>query len=193
MIRSVTRWEPNARGRLEQAALDLFGERGFEQTKVEDIATRAGLTKRTFFRHYADKREVLFGAGAEFQQAFVDSLAAAPASATPLEAVAISLQAGGEMLEGRREFARRRQRVIAANAELRERELVKLASVAAALADGLRARGVGEPEASLAAETAMAVFRVAFERWLADGETRSLPEIVRESVDALRAVAAPVA
>jgi AcrR family transcriptional regulator len=186
----VTRWEPNARGRLEQAALDLFGERGFEQTTVEDIATRAGLTKRTFFRHYADKREVLFGAGAEFQQVFVDSLAAAPPSATPLEAVAISLQAGGEMLEGRRDFARRRQRVIAANPELRERELVKLASVAAALTEGLQERGVGEPAASLAAETAMAVFRVGFERWLADGETRSLPELLRESIDALRAVAA---
>lgn len=186
----MTRWEPNARGRLEQAALDLFGERGFEQTTVEDIATRAGLTKRTFFRHYADKREVLFGAGAAFQQVFVDSLAGAPASATPLEAVAVSLQAGGEMLEGRREFARLRQRVIAANAELRERELVKLASVAAALTEGLHARGVAEPAASLAAETGMAVFRVGFERWLADGETRSLPVLLRESVEALRAVAA---
>ncbi len=190
MIGPVSRWEPNARERLAQAALELFGERGFEQTTVEDIAARAGLTKRTFFRHFADKREVLFGTGSEFQQVFVDALAGAPASATPLEAVAISLQAGGELLEGRRDFARHRQRVIAANAELRERELVKLANVSAALADGLHARGVGEPEASLAAETAMAVFRVAFERWLADGETRGLPEIVRESVDALRAVAA---
>jgi AcrR family transcriptional regulator len=186
----VARWEPNARGRFEQAALDLFGERGFEQTTVEDIAARAGLTKRTFFRHFADKREVLFGAAGEFQQTFVDGLAGAPAAATPLEAVAVSLQAGGELLEGRREFARRRQRVIAANAELRERELVKLARVAAALTDGLHARGVGEPEASLAAETAMAVFRVAFERWLAEAETRSLPEVVHESLDALRAVAA---
>ena len=168
----------------------LYAERGFENTTVAEIADRAGLTERTFFRHYADKREVLFGAGAEFQQVFVDSLAGAPQSATTLEAVAISLQAGGEMLEGRRQFARRRQRVIAANAELRERELVKLASVAAALTEGLHARGVAEPAASLAAETAMAVFRVAFERWLAEGETRSLPEIVRESVDALRAVAA---
>ena len=184
----MTRWEPNARGRLEQAALDLFGERGFEQTTVEDIATRAGLTKRTFFRHYADKREVLFGGGAEFQQVFVDSLAGAPPSATPLEAVAISLQAGGEMLEGRRDFARRRQRVIAANAELRERELVKLASVAAALTEGLHARGVAEPAASLAAETAMAVFRVAFERWISDPDGQDLRHLVRDSLDELRAI-----
>src|SRR3954453_19859104 len=84
MIGGVSRWEPDAQGRLQAAALELFEERGFEQTTVEDIATRAGLTKRTFFRHFADKREVLFGGGAEFQQVFVDSLAGAPPSGTPL-------------------------------------------------------------------------------------------------------------
>jgi AcrR family transcriptional regulator len=183
------RWEPNARGRLEQAALELFAERGFDQTTVEDIAARAGLTKRTFFRHYADKREVLFGGGGQFQELFVTSLAGASASATPLEAVAVSLEAAGAMLQERRDFARRRQRVIAANPELQERELVKLASIAAALAAGLRERGVHEPEASLTAETAMAVFRVAFERWVAADEHRTLPDLLRESLDALRAVA----
>jgi AcrR family transcriptional regulator len=188
--RAVTRWEPNPRGRLEQAALELFGERGFEQTTVEDIATRAGLTKRTFFRHFSDKREVLFGGGDEFQQLFVDSLAGAPASAAPLEAIALTLETVGAAFRDRREFARRRQLVIAANAELQERELVKLASVAAALADGLRERGVGEPGASLTAETAIAVFRNAFDRWVAAADHRDLPELIRESLDALRAVAA---
>jgi len=80
IIRAVTRWEPNASGRLQEAALELFAERGFEQTTVEDIATRAGLTKRTFFRHFADKREVLFSGGAEFQRRFVEGLAGAPAA-----------------------------------------------------------------------------------------------------------------
>jgi AcrR family transcriptional regulator len=186
----VTRWEPNAYGRLAQAALELFGERGFEQTTVEDIAKRAGLTKRTFFRHFSDKREVLFGGGDELKELFVRSLAAAPASAAPMDAVAVSLEAAGAELQGRAEFARQRQAVIAANAELQERELVKLASIADALADTLRRRGVEEPAASLTAEAAIAVFRIAFERWVAAGDERDLPELIRESMAALRAVAA---
>jgi len=186
----VTRWEPNARGRLEQAALELFGERGFDQTTVEDIATRAGLTKRTFFRHFSDKREVLFGGGDEFKRLFVDSLAGAPASAAPLEAVAATLETVGAAFRDRREFARRRQLVIAANAELQERELVKLASVAAALADTLRERGVAEPAASITAATAIAVFRNAFERWVAAADQRDLPQHIRESLTALQAVTA---
>jgi AcrR family transcriptional regulator len=186
----VSRWEPNARGRLEQAALELFEERGFDQTTVEDIATRAGVTKRTVFRHFSDKREVLFGGGDEFKQLFVDGLAAAPASATPLEAIAITLEAVGAFFRDRREFARRRQRVIAASAELQERELVKLASVAAALAGTLRERGLAEPAASMTAETAIAVFRTAFERWVVATDQRDLPDHIRESLAALQAVAA---
>jgi AcrR family transcriptional regulator len=185
----VTRWEPNASGRLQEAALELFAERGFEQTTVEDIATRAGLTKRTFFRHYADKREVLFAGGEEFRERFVQGLAAAPADAPPLEAVAAALEAGGAFLRDRRDFARRRQAVVTANAELHERELVKLASVAVALAEGLRGRGVAEPTATVTAETGVAIFRTAFERWV-QADDRDLADCIRESLDALRAVSA---
>jgi AcrR family transcriptional regulator len=186
----VTRWEPNAHGRLAQAALQLFAERGFEQTTVEDIAKRAGLTKRTFFRHFSDKREVLFGGEEDLKELFVSSLAAAPASAAPIDAIAVSLEAAGAELQGRAEFAQERQLVIAANAELQERELIKLASIAAALADTLRQRGVDEPAATLTAEAAIAVFRTAFERWVAAADQRDLPELIRESLEALRAVAA---
>lgn len=184
----MARWEPNAGGRLEQAALELFGERGFDETTVEDIATRAGVTKRTFFRHFADKREVLFGGGDQFQRFFVDSLAGAPASASPLEAVAVTLEAVGAAFEGRREHSRRRQRIIAGNAELRARELVKLASVAAAFTAALRERGVPDPAASLTAETAVVVFRNAFERWVAAGEERELTTVLSDSLAALQAV-----
>lgn len=186
----MTRWEPNARGRLEQAALELFGERGFDQTTVEDIATRAGVTKRTFFRHFSDKREVLFGGGDEFKQLFVEGLDGAPASATPLDAIAVTLEAVGAAFSDRHERARRRQLVIAANAELQERELVKLASVAATVAAALRERGIAEPAASIAAETAVAVFRNAFERWVASEGQQDLPDLIRESLRALRAVTA---
>jgi AcrR family transcriptional regulator len=145
--------------------MDLYLERGFEQTTVADIAQRAGLTARTFFRYFADKREVLFLGSASLQDAMVAALAAAPGSAAPIQAVAAALDAAAGVLPDR-EYARRRQSVIAANAELRERELIKMASLAVALADGLRRRGVDDPAASLAAEAGVAVFRVAFERWV---------------------------
>jgi AcrR family transcriptional regulator len=184
------RWEPDARGRLEQAALALYGERGFEQTTVAEIARRAGLTERTFFRYFADKREVLFWGAGTLQELLVSTVASAPDSAAPIEAVAAALEAAGAVLQERRESARQRQTVIAANAELRERELIKLASFASALAGALRRRGVGEPAATLAAEAGIAVFRVAFERWIDETGQRDLPQLVRESLDELKAVTA---
>ncbi len=128
------RWEPDARGRLATAALALYAERGYEQTTVAEIARSAGLTERTFFRHYADKREVLFAGAGELEDLFVRAVAGAPASAAPLAALTVGLDAVAEMFADRREFARRRHAVITANAELQERELIKLASLAAALA-----------------------------------------------------------
>lgn len=186
----MTRWEPNARGRLEQAAIELFGERGFDQTTVEDIAGKAGLTKRTFFRHFTDKREVLFGGAEEFKQLFVDSLAAVPADAPPFEAMKLTLEQVGASLDHRHDTARLRQPVIASCADLRERELVKLASVAAVLAEALHDRGVAEPTASIAADSAVGIFRNAFERWVAPGEERELPALIREALDALRVLSA---
>jgi AcrR family transcriptional regulator len=186
----MTRWEPGARERLAQAALELYAERGFEQTTVAEIAKRAGLTERTFFRHFADKREVLFAGGSDLQELMVNAVLDSPASAAPMDAVAAGLQAGGEVLQERREFSRRRQAVIAASAELQERELIKLASLAVALADALRRRGVAEPAASLSAQAGIAVFRVAFERWVDEGNDRWLPGVMRDSLDELRAVTA---
>jgi AcrR family transcriptional regulator len=185
----VTRWEPDAPGRLRKAALELFEERGYEATTVEDIATRAGLTKRTFFRHFGDKREVLFADGSDFTDLFLRGLERAPASASPMEAVAAALEAAGEGFPAPHAHARRRAQVVAANAELQERELVKLASVSAALAAALRERGVEDPIAGVVAETALAVFRNAFERWVAAPAERPLTGLLRESLDALRAVA----
>lgn len=183
------RWMPDAGGRLAKAALELFGERGFEQTTVAEIAERAGLTERTFFRYYADKREVLFAGSPALEQLFVETVARAPEPAGPLEALAVGLDAVGESFADRRDFARRRQPVIMANANLLERELIKLSSLANALAGALRGRGVAEPVASLTAETGVAVFKVAFERWVAPGETRPLVDLLHEALDTLRAVA----
>src|SRR4051794_2126346 len=170
----MARWEPDSSARLAQAALELYGERGFERTTVAEIAARAGVTERTFFRHFADKREVLFAGSARLQELLVTAVADAPDSATPIDAVAAAIDAAGALLNGRRDAARQRGAVIAANAELRERELIKLATLAAALTTALHARGVTEPAASLSAEAGIAVFRVAVERWFTDPDASDL-------------------
>src|SRR4051794_13163473 len=117
------RWEPDARGRLERAALELYRERGFEQTTVAEIAKRAGLTERTYFRHFADKREVLFAGAGTMRELLVSTVAEAPDDLAPIEAAVAGVEAAGAVIQERRELARQRQAIIAANAELQEREL----------------------------------------------------------------------
>jgi AcrR family transcriptional regulator len=182
------RWEPGASGRLRQAAMELYVERGYEQTTVAEIAERAGLTARTFFRYFADKREVLFAGSAELQDGLVGALDAAPEEATPMAAVAVALDAAAALLGGNHAFSRRRQDVIADHAELRERELTKMAALSAALADGLRRRGVPDAQARLAGETGIAVFRVAFERWVNGPQRQSLAQVVRDCLAQLTAL-----
>ncbi len=189
----MTRWEPNARGRLELAALELYSERGYDQTTVAEIAGRAGLTERTFFRYFADKREVLFYGSGMLQDALVQGIAEAPDGLSPIDAVGAALAGAAELIEERRELSRQRQVVVAATPELRERELIKLATLAVALADALRKRGVTDPAASLAAEAGMAVFKVAFQRWAGwdgDGPEQPLAQIIAESIAALKSIAA---
>ena len=188
--RGMARWKPDSRGRLEQAALALFHERGFDNTTVAEIAARAGLTERTFFRYFADKREVLFGGAGALQELLVRAVAEAPAEVAPLNAVGDALGAAGELLQERRKFSRQRQAVIASNVELHERELIKLAALAAALAEALRDRGVKDPAASLTAEAGIAVFRVAFERWADEPLELDLPQLIRDSLEELREVTA---
>jgi len=214
------RWQPDSRGRLQEAALALYAEQGFDQTTAAEIADRAGLTERTFFRHFADKREVLFGGSqilkerivrgvtertffrhfadkrevlfggaALLGERIVEGVANAPAGDGPLDAVSRGLDAAADFLgQSRRDLARQRQAVIAANSELRERELIKLASLATALAEALRERGVDDVTASLAAEAGIAAFKVAFEVWVQQPTKRNLPRLVRDSVEQLRAV-----
>lgn len=170
--------------------MELYGERGYEKTTVTEIAGRAGLTERTFFRHYADKREVLFGGSVLLQGLLVDTLAEAPAAASPIDAVAAALHAASAVFDERREQSRQRQKIISANPELQERELVKLDSLAAALAEGLRARGVTELTASLTGEAGVAVFKVAFGRWIGGTGEQGMGRFIQEALDELKSVAA---
>jgi AcrR family transcriptional regulator len=186
-VTAMVRWEPGARERLQAAALDLYLSRGFERTTAADIAQAVGLTERTFFRHFADKREVLFGSAGALRDALVEAVAAAPESLSPLETVAVGLEAAAAALPGRRDMSRRRQAIIDSNAELRERELGKFAALVEALAGALRERGLKDPAATLAAELGIAVFRVAFGRWIDEANDRALGEIVREALDEVKA------
>jgi AcrR family transcriptional regulator len=169
----VARWEPNARERLERAALALFVEHGYDATTVAEIADRAGLTKSTFFRHFTDKREVLFGGQDMLTQLFSDAIRTAPPAATTVDCLAAALESAA----------------VAANSELQERELLKRARFASAMADALRARGAGDVAARLAAEVGVLAFSTAYARWAAPENRHPFSDIARAALRDLQACA----
>jgi AcrR family transcriptional regulator len=178
------RWEPNARERLVLAAVDLFADQGYDATTVVQIAERAGVTKSTFFRHFPDKRDLLVAGQETMSRLLAEGVAAAAPEATPLDAVASGLQrastAFGEMS---REIAPRLAAIVAANAELEEREALKSASMAAAMTEALMARGAPEATAALAAELGVLAFKRGFATWSA-GDRRD--DFEPHALDALR-------
>jgi AcrR family transcriptional regulator len=184
----MPRWEPGAVDRLQTAALELFDEQGFERTTVAEIVQRAGLTQRTFFNHFADKREVLFGLSSELQQEVVREIEACDDTLPPLDAVVRALEVvADKMLEDRRAEVSRRYAVVAANPELRERELGKTAALTEAVAAALHTR-CGDPEtAFLVAGAAMLAQQAAFRQWTRPGETRTLRGLLPEALHSLRA------
>jgi len=184
------RWEPDAQRRLREAALELFEEQGYEQTTVAQIADRTGMTARTFFRHFADKREVLFAGSALLQGRLADAITSVESDLSSFDAAVSAVAQAFDGLGVTRAAARRRAKVIATTAELRERELIKMASLAEELAVGLRQRGSGDTEAVLAAESAVAAMRVAFDRWVRARSGPTLADEYRATVSALRTVTA---
>jgi AcrR family transcriptional regulator len=184
------RWQPDARARLQEAALALYGERGYEATTVAEIAERAGLTKRTFFRYFADKREVLFWGSDVLEQQMVAAIEATPASASALALIGAALDAAALRFEEFREFAGQRYRIVASSRELQERELIKAASLAAAMAAALRARGFDDTAAALTARTGTTVMHVAFEQWVADPAKTPFQQIASDALAQLREIAA---
>jgi AcrR family transcriptional regulator len=185
----MARWQPDARGRLEAAALELFESGGYAGTTAAQIAARAGLTERTFFRHFADKREVLFAGQDALDATLADAVRAAPAGLTPAEAVGVGFRAMGERLEPRRDVLIRRARLLESHPELQERELGKLAAHSATLAAVLRERGVQAGVAEVTGDAALAVFRVAFGRWTAGD--RPFPDVAADALEDLRTMFGP--
>jgi AcrR family transcriptional regulator len=183
----MARWRPDARGRLEAAAFELFRERGFEQTTVPEIADRAGLDKRTFYRLFGDKREVLFSGSGQLAEVLVKALT--ETDAAPFEAVVAALRrVAEEIFADRLELVRVRQSIIDSSTELQERELRKTGSLAVAIAAALRAKGLSESTATLTAESGVTVFRVAFARWVAPGSDTSFTDLITETATELRAI-----
>jgi AcrR family transcriptional regulator len=187
----MARWQPNASERLVVAALDLFEERGYENTTVIEIAERAGLTKSTFFRHFPDKREVLFGGGT-MTGLLVNGITAAPAAASPLEAVAYALDTIGReaFTAARREFSARRRAVIAANPELQEREALKGLGLTASMADALKRRGVPDLTSRVAAELGALAWKIAYECWSDTTNADEFSEVARRTLSEVQAASA---
>ncbi|MBF4602261.1 TetR family transcriptional regulator [Frigoribacterium sp. VKM Ac-1396] len=183
----MVRWQPDTRARLQAAALELFVDRGYDETTAADIAEAAGVTERTFFRHFADKREVLFDGQQFFSKTFVDGVEAARPDDPPLTVVASALDGAAAFFpDERREWSRGRQAIIDAHPALQERELLKLSGLAIEVAAALRSHGVDEPAATLAAQSCLTVFGVSFATWITDGETRPFAEISRDTLAQLR-------
>ncbi|MBL0886825.1 TetR/AcrR family transcriptional regulator [Myceligenerans indicum] len=190
----MARWRPGSTGRLQQAAIELFTENGYDATTVAEIAERAGVTERTFFRHYGDKREVLFAGQQEFQSGFVDAITDAPPGTPAMELSARALDAASRALQEARgrEHARARYAIISAHAPLREREQLKLAVLAQAVTDALVIRGIPDLPAHLAGDVVVSVFSTAFARWIAPGETRDLLDLQHEALAELANLAGTI-
>jgi AcrR family transcriptional regulator len=190
----MVRWQPGAGDRLKAAALDLFEERGYDATTVAEIAERAGVTKRTFFRYFADKREVLFADPGPLYRHATAAIVEADAGLAPAEAMFSALAEIGERLAEIAEQPDRRRRVIAASPELREREQHKLSELTAAVASGLVHRGLPEADADVFARVGLAVFSSAWNRWaeVGGGDTFSASFAARlETVRSLAATGSP--
>jgi AcrR family transcriptional regulator len=186
----MSRWKPDAEGRLMSAAVTLFEQQGYDETTIAEIAEAAGLTKRTFFRYFTDKREVLFNGSDELIELWVAAVAGAPPEATPMAAVCLGLDAMDELFSDRHAYAGIRSRIINANPELQERELIKLQSLAGAIKLALRERGVSLNAAILAAQAGVTVFHVAFARWVEQDDPTIFRRLMEESLDELRSVTA---
>lgn len=184
----MARWKPDARRRLVDAAVELFSTQGYDSTGVAQIAEHAGLTKTTFFRHFLDKREVLFAGEADHCQTLADAMADAPATATPLEAVAAGLDAmAASFPNEHREFAAKVRAIVASSSELQERASLKSAIYAATMADALRERGVPDPTAIVAADLGVRAFTSAFAEWADSDTSASLAELASQSLGDLHA------
>ena len=184
----MARWEPDARGRLLQAAVELFDDRGYDATTAAQIAERAGLTKTTLFRHFADKREILFQGQDELVALAVGAVESAPPQSTPFEIARGSVRALCSIhVEGRRDIRRRLVTILPSSAELMERAVFKRSAVTEALRSALAARIGDSRRAGVLADAAIRAYYDGYAAWVASGERGSLADVVDGELDAFAA------
>jgi AcrR family transcriptional regulator len=176
----IARWQPDTRRRLQEAAMELFAQHGYESTTAKQIAEHAGLTERTFFRHFGDKREALFGTETALTEAMTAAIAAAPPAAAPLELIDLALRAGSAQMQPRRAFLRRFTTLVDTHPALLERELIKQRTMSTTLATTFADRGLEPVDSQLAADLTIATLRIAFTQWLTRGERRALEDIAAD-------------
>jgi AcrR family transcriptional regulator len=169
----------DVRKRLQLAALELFSERGYEETTAAEIAAKAGVTERTFFRHFPDKREVLFDGDTAFIKALTTAVRHAPPALGPWDTLFLAFTAVKQIFVENRPFTEPRQRVIASNPALQERAVAKTRSVIAAVASALCERGLTVPQANLVAQMGMATLSHGVSAWFNDGSIDLGEHIVR--------------
>jgi AcrR family transcriptional regulator len=186
----MARWEGNPIGRLEQAALALFLEQGYDRTTVAQIAKRAGLGERSFYRHFADKREVLFGGGDELEKVLVAAIEAVAPDKAALPTLIAAFPATREVIRPR-ELLLDRAKVIAENPPLQERELIKVAKLSTAVTEALIRRGDDPVTAQLATDLGMATLRAAAAHWLA-GDESDFPDLLTAAAAQVAAIAAQI-
>lgn len=187
----MSRWPPGARQRLETAALELFTLQGFADTTVPQITARAGLTTRTFFRHFPDKRELLFGAEDELPAMVAAVMAQAPAALSPMALIAWGLDVVARTrFDGQREHVSMRRAVIRTDEGLRERELRKLDELSTAISGAFRSRGLDQLTSALAGQSAVIVLDTAVDRWLDQDGENPLTAILHTTLAALRSMTA---
>lgn len=180
------RWPTGGQDRLQRAAIDLFAAQGYAGTTVAEIAARAGLTERSFYNHFMDKREVLFPGQGQFLAEIFDAVSTTPSENRPLDLIFDALSATAGWFDHRRDAARIRRQIIEAHPELRERELSKMAALTAVISDGLQTRGASRSPAVLTAAAAVAAYQVALDSWLNDHQQRGLQEHLHIALTELR-------
>lgn len=183
----MVRKPSDAPGRLQRAAMALFIERGYDEVTVAEIAEQAGMTKRSFFNHFTDKRAVMFASADALQASVLAALADADADLGPLDAVVQAFMQAAAGMEDYPVLARARQVIIDSSPDLRERDLLKMAEMTAAVADALAARGVPRRDAILVAQVATTVFTTAADEWVRDPR-RGLAAAIQDTLDGLTAV-----
>ena len=177
----MPRWDAQTEERLRTAAIELFLELGYENVTVAQIDDRAGLTRRTFSRYFADKRDVLFAGSDRLPGLLAEALSRVDPQLPSFEALVTALADVGTVLGTQVvQHAAQRREIIAASPELQERGRTKFAAVADALAAQLVQRGSEPASATLLADIGVAIFRAGLSRWAENPASNDLAACLRE-------------